>query len=89
MRTPTISSVGYAPGTPPESDADIRSFLLAELTKISAVLAALAAGHIDVSYAPPAKPRDGDIRYADGTTWNPGSGKGMYRYNGTAWVLLG
>ena len=34
------------------------------------------------------KPRDGDIRYADGTNWNPGSGAGIYAYVGGAWTKL-
>ena len=33
--------------------------------------------------------KQGMIVYADGTSWNPGSGEGVYRYNGTAWVFLG
>ena len=28
----------------------------------------------------PAKPRDGDLVNADGTNFNPGSGKGLYFY---------
>jgi hypothetical protein len=34
---------------------------------------------------------DGLLAYADGTNWNPGSGKGYYRYNlaTTAWVAVG
>jgi hypothetical protein len=28
------------------------------------------------------------VRYADGTNWNPGAGKGLYLYNGTAWTKL-
>ncbi len=38
------------------------------------------------SARPPAKPREGMILYADGTNFDPGSGKGTYEYNGTAWV---
>ena len=34
-------------------------------------------------------PTDGMLVYADGTTWDPGSGVGMYYYNGAAWVFLG
>lgn len=34
----------------------------------------------------PVKPRKGDIRYADGTNWNPGSGAGFYGYTGSAWT---
>lgn len=35
--------------------------------------------------------RDGFLAYANGTTWNPGSGKGLYRWNATssAWVFVG
>ena len=34
------------------------------------------------------KPRNGDIRYADGTNWNPGSGEGIYAYTNDAWAKL-
>lgn len=37
----------------------------------------------------PAKPRQGFVVYADGTNWNPGSGEGVYRYDGTTWNFLG
>ena len=55
---------------------------------MSATINNIADGHFDVSNAAPDKPRTGDIRYADGTDWNPGSGEGIYFYNGTAWVNL-
>jgi len=37
------------------------------------------------------KPRAGDIRYADGSDWNPGgTGEGIYFFNSSdAWVKLG
>ena len=60
-----------------------------ELSSIQTAIGLLAAGHLDKSYAAPIKPRDGDIRYADGTTWNPGSGQGVYYFNGSIWKLLG
>jgi hypothetical protein len=31
---------------------------------------------------------EGTLARADGTTWDPGSGKGLYYYNGTSWVFL-
>ncbi len=37
----------------------------------------------------PDKPRDGDIINADGTDYDPGSGKGIYYYNGSSYVKLG
>ena len=36
----------------------------------------------------PASPQEGDVYFADGTSWNPGSGKGLYFYNGSAYVLM-
>ena len=39
--------------------------------------------------AEPNPKRNGMIVYADGTNWNPGSGRGVYVYKGSSWVLLG
>lgn len=89
MRTPNLGSVNYAPGDPPQDAAQLQRFLREELQKIQASLQALAAGHLDKTYVVPTKPRDGDIRYADGTSWNPGAGQGIYYCKGTTWTLLG
>lgn len=43
----------------------------------------------DTQYAVPLKPREGDVVKADGVTWNPGSGPGLYLYRGGAWRFLG
>ena len=83
------SSVDYAPGIVPREAQRLQEFLEIELGKIKSAIDLLAAGHIDKSYAAPSRPRDGDIRYFDGTVYNPGSGKGIYYYNGSAWVFLG
>ena len=44
---------------------------------------------LPVLYAAPDKPKDGQIVYADGTTWDPGSGEGIYCYYNSAWNYLG
>lgn len=85
----TLASVQYAPGTPPDNPQDLPRYLREETAKIAAALSLLAAGHLDPVTVAPAKPREGDIRLADGTTWNPGSGHGVYWYTGTTWKLLG
>lgn len=36
----------------------------------------------------PAKPREGDFAFADGTNWNPGAGRGLYQYVSGAWAKL-
>lgn len=90
MRTPNIKSVQYVPNQIPENAAEMRRFLFDELNSISAAIRALADGHIDKSTVEPSKPRDGDFRYASGApNWNPGSGEGIYYYNGTTWIFIG
>lgn len=36
----------------------------------------------------PARPKEGMIRLADGTDWNPGSGMGLYQYRSGVWMFL-
>jgi hypothetical protein len=43
---------------------------------------------LEVRYVAPTKPRDGMVVLADGTTWNPGSGAGVYARIAGAWVKL-
>lgn len=88
MRTPSISSVFYNPDNPPADVSDLPRYLYQELIKIQAAINLLSAGHLDVVYVAPSKPRQGDIRYADGTEWNPGSGAGLYYYDGSAWTFI-
>lgn len=42
----------------------------------------------EVCYVAPAKPKEGMIRFADGTSWNPGSGMGLYQYQNGGWRPL-
>lgn len=88
MRTISGSTIQYNPGDPPVDPAQLQRYLREEMNKIAATVAALAAGHLDKTTVAPTKPRDGDIRYADGTTWNPGAGAGIYWFNGTVWAKL-
>lgn len=39
-------------------------------------------------YASPARVYEGMLAYADGTTWNPGSGLGLYQYRGGSWTFI-
>ena len=90
MRAPSIASIAYTPEQVPADIRDLPRFVQQELGRISSVISLLAAGHLDVSYAEPAKPREGDIRLADGTNWNPtGGGMGVYAYYASAWHRLG
>lgn len=85
----TIGPISYAPTEPPEDPQQLRRWLKDEFQLVSNAVTLLAAGHFDVTYVAPAKPRRGDVRYADGSSWDPGSGTGIYYYSGSAWVNLG
>lgn len=41
-----------------------------------------------VQYVAPTKVFEGMLRFADGSSWNPGAGRGLYQFVGGAWVKL-
>lgn len=43
---------------------------------------------LEKSYSAPNRVYEGMLVYADGTTWDPGSGAGLYQYRSTAWVFI-
>ena len=88
MQSTNNNSIFYVPGPIPSTE-DLPRYLGNELRAIQAAIMALSVGHLDKSYTAPAKPRDGDIRYCDGTSWNAGSGAGVYYFNGSIWKFLG
>jgi hypothetical protein len=74
---------------PPSNPEELPGYLNETFIELGAVVELLRDGHLDVVYAAPTKPSQGDIRYADGTSWNPGSGEGIYFYNSAgSWVKL-
>ena len=76
----------------PERDQHLRSpeFFDVELQRIAATLAHLEAPVINLVHqnVAPARPRNGDCAYADGTNWNPGAGVGLYCYEAGTWTKL-
>lgn len=59
-----------------------------EFQKIREMSDALADPTFDIKTEEPSKPKEGMLRYADGTEWDPGSGAGLYVYDGAKWVAL-
>jgi hypothetical protein len=61
--------------------------------ELRAIAEAIAGGvpfvKFDTLFAAPKKVAEGLTVKADGTTWNPGSGAGVYCYRGGAWRFLG
>jgi hypothetical protein len=82
-------SVAYAPSPVPTKVEAMPGFFTGELERIAQALKALASGRIEMTYVAPDKPREGDIRLADGTSWNPGGGAGVYAWYAAAWHKLG
>lgn len=81
--------MAYRPETP-NANVDQLTYLLSELERIGDALQLIEDGRaFPVRYAAPKRPRQGALYYADGTVWNPGSGQGLYRYNGVAFVFVG
>lgn len=82
--------MSYDVGIPPASDKELGEFLLRELRKISTAMNTQTdLLRLSTSNKAPTKPRDGDVRLADGVNWNPtGVGAGFYGYRGGAWRKL-
>jgi hypothetical protein len=81
----------YEPGSPPDNPEQLPVYVVEELKSLADVVLNQAIFRLERTHVEPEKPRGGDIRYADGTDWNPGStGEGIYFYNETssAWVKL-
>ena len=80
-----------APSSVPEDFAGFRLFMVDELRKLGAALNELEADFVLLTEqnAAPTKLYNGLIAYADGTNWNPGSGRGFYGYANGAWTFLG
>jgi len=68
----------------------IERYVQEELQRLSEVIVPIEDGAMEIRHVAPEKPRNG-LFYADGTDWDPGSGKGVYRFDEdtTSFVFLG
>jgi hypothetical protein len=81
--------MSYAPNSPPQDPANLPQYVYDELLRISAVFELAAARSVEFYHTAPVRPREGMVRGADGSDWDPGSGKGVYVYYDSAWHKLG
>lgn len=84
-----MTSAIYGPGPVPTRPEALPAYVATELERIALAVGTLAAGRIELSYRAPDKPREGDIRLADGTEWDPGAGQGIYAWYSGSWHKLG
>lgn len=68
---------------------DLLHYIQEELERIEVDLGGRLPSTIVYRYAAPPKVFEGLIVGADGTNWNPGSGKGIYHYHTGSWHFLG
>jgi hypothetical protein len=93
-----IKSVNrWTPNPAPVNNENLSDYLFSELNRLSDIIFNLDVMRLEQTNIDPSnttiasnrgKPRDGDIRYADGTNWNPGGGIGIYAYIGGSWTKL-
>lgn len=83
MRKTAYNSVQFSPGEPGNiaTFPDILRYIRDLEVRIELAVTTLAAGRYEKQFAPPEKPRDGAVYYADGTMWDPGAGRGFYYYD--------
>lgn len=91
MAAPSLTRIVYTPGPVPSDVKQLQRYLQDEFGKIAAAVVSLAAGHVDTTYVAPEKSREGDIRLADGTEWDPvaAGAPRFVGYRDGAWALLG
>lgn len=82
--------MAYVHRPPPGDARALPAFLQQELPRIAqGMQAAEMSRSFRVLYEEPEKYAVGDVVYADGTTWNPGSGEGLYVRKSGGWGYLG
>ena len=78
----------WTPNPAPVNNVNLSDYLFHELNRLSDIIFNLDVMRLEQSNTAPDKPRDGDIRYADGTNWNPGQGENLYYFDGTNWIAF-
>ena len=79
----------WSPNPAPVAPEQLPDYLFNELNRLGDVVFNLDTFRLEQTNVEPSKSRDGDIRYADGVNWNPGStGEGIYAYFNSTWNKL-
>lgn len=76
--------MSYSPNPPPQTGnfVDLANYLYTELQQVSGNFATLESGLVvPRRYVTEKKPRDSLMTFADGASWDPGQGRGLYVYD--------
>ena len=71
----------YIPNPVPSNPEDLPRYIFEELLKLQGALEENPTTFIEVKNTTPGRKKQGDIVYADGTNFDPGSGEGIYFVN--------
>tara|TARA_R100000329_G_scaffold95469_1_gene79351 strand:+ start:1024 stop:1284 length:261 start_codon:yes stop_codon:yes gene_type:complete len=71
----------YIPNPVPANPDDLPRYIFEEFLKLQNALSENPTTFIEVKNVTPEKKKQGDIVYADGTNFDPGSGEGIYFVN--------
>lgn len=82
--------MAYEPREMPviEDVEGLRKYVQEELASLTRELQEFKTVTITVSNVAPTRPTAGMLAFADGTNWNPGSGRGLYEYRTSSWIKL-
>lgn len=85
---PVIGARGKDPYDEIEEMKVLIRFLYEEILSISRVINQSLEILREVQAVEPAKRQVGMVKFFDGTTFNPGAGRGLYIYNADRWEKL-
>ena len=89
---PREAMVRFELTEPPPSGnpLDIAAWASTQFLVLQAWVSAVADGYLEETFVEPTKLYTGLLRFADGTEWDPGAGRGIYYYDETVpgWVKL-
>ena len=74
--------------TPPPNDSDrLAEYIYEEFLRISQEFDLIAEGRfLPILSVEPKRMREGMLVIADGVSWNPGAGKGLYEFRNGVWA---
>lgn len=88
-RSRGCDEMSYVPtNSAAQTVSDLKTFVSNELVRIANTFTTESQKlNIPVVHTAPSKPRVGDVVFADGTNFNPGSGRGLYLYD-SGWTKI-
>jgi hypothetical protein len=78
--------MSYYPEPAPGNPAELPEYIERELRRVGDAISQ-SLNPVEL-HAEPDKLTSPMIRFADGTDWDPGSGAGLYFYDGSTWTKL-